>query len=52
MADETALVTEDGTAITTEDGTPIDAVPVMTKLPQQVEITDAGPCRKHVKVTI
>lgn len=25
---------------------------VMTKLPQQVEITDAGPCKKHVKVTV
>jgi trigger factor len=24
----------------------------MTKLPQQVEITDAGPCKKHVKVTV
>lgn len=28
------------------------AVAEMTKLPQQVEITDAGPCRKHVKVTV
>ena len=32
-----------------ESGT---AVAEMTKLPQQVEITDAGPCRKHVKVTV
>jgi trigger factor len=28
------------------------AAPEMTKLPQQVEITDAGPCKKHVKVTV
>ncbi len=25
---------------------------VITKLPQTVEIKDAGPCKKHVKVTI
>ena len=25
---------------------------VMLKLPQEVEITDAGPCKKHVKVTV
>ena len=36
------------------DDTP-DAVAepgVATRIPQQVEITDAGPCKKHVKVTV
>ena len=25
---------------------------IATKLPQTVEIRDAGPCKKHVKVTV
>jgi trigger factor len=41
-----------GTATATPDDSGAVAAPVMTKLPQTVEITDAGPCRKHVKVTV
>ncbi len=43
MADETTPDTDAEAGV---------AVAEMKKLPQQVEITDAGPCRKHVKVTI
>jgi trigger factor len=46
MADEIAVPDANSTD---EAGT---AVAEMKKLPQQVEVTDAGPCRKHVKVTI
>jgi len=45
MADDTPNPdTTDATAVAAPDG-PI-------KLPQEVEISDAGPCRKHVKVTV
>lgn len=43
MADDTPESAE-ATAVATADG------PV--KLPQEVVITDAGPCKKHVKVTV
>jgi trigger factor len=45
MADETTPETD----LDTDAGVAVDE---MKKLPQQVEISDAGPCRKHVKVTI
>lgn len=32
--------------------TAVDTLPLPEKLEQTVEITDAGPCKKHVKVTI
>lgn len=35
-----------------ETDTAIAAPEAPVKLPQNVEITDAGPCRKHVKVTV
>lgn len=47
MSEESTLEvaeTTDSTAVATADG-PI-------KLPQEVVITDAGPCKKHVKVTV
>lgn len=44
MADETTTSPEAEAATAVAEG-PI-------KLPQQVEITDAGPCKKHVKVTV
>ncbi len=47
MADETTPDT-DGGVLVADETSPAE----MKKLPQQVEITDAGPCRKHVKVTI
>lgn len=37
---------------TTDAATAVDTPPVPEKLDQKVEITDAGPCKKHVKVTI
>ena len=47
MADETTPDT-DGGVLVADDANLAE----MKKLPQQVEISDAGPCRKHVKVTI
>lgn len=47
MADETTPET-DGGVLVADEANPAE----MKKLPQQVEISDAGPCRKHVKVTI
>ena len=47
MADETTPET-DGGVLVADDANLAE----MKKLPQQVEISDAGPCRKHVKVTI
>jgi trigger factor len=44
MSNETATVTQSD-SITAPDA-------VTTKLPQKVEIKDAGPCKKHVKVTV
>lgn len=46
MAEETVPTGTDdsATAVATPDAP--------MKLPQQVEITDAGPCKKHVKVTV
>ena len=32
--------------------TPVATADAPVKLPQQVQITDAGPCKKHVKVTV
>ncbi len=49
MADDT--ITPDAPA-STDDTTAVDAPPAPQKLEQTVEITDAGPCKKHVKVTI
>jgi trigger factor len=44
------------TPATPESETPAEAAVAAPdgpiKLPQQVEITDAGPCKKHVKVTV
>lgn len=37
---------------TTDAATAVATPPVPEKLDQKVEITDAGPCKKHVKVTI
>ena len=48
MADDTATLDADAPAADAATDTP-DAP---EKLAQTVEITDAGPCRKHVKVTI
>ena len=49
MAEETGEVQAgevgDGAGTLVADG-------AEAKIPQQVEITDAGPCRKHVKVTV
>lgn len=44
MADEDTPDTGEATAVAPPE--------TMTKLPQQVEISDAGPCKKHVKVTV
>jgi trigger factor len=41
---ESAMESGEATATATE--------PEPTKLPQQVEIRDVGPCKKHIKVTI
>lgn len=46
MSDETTTTPE------AEAATAVDTPPAPEKLDQKVEITDAGPCKKHVKVTI
>ena len=50
---------DDTTPVTSATGTPADAdadsvavAPEETRLRQSVEIRDAGPCKKHVKVTV
>ncbi len=48
MSDETTTTPE----VEAETATAVDTPPVPEKLDQKVEITDAGPCKKHVKVTI
>lgn len=46
MSEDTPVTTGDTATAT------VDAPAVPEKLEQKVEITDAGPCKKHVKVTI
>jgi trigger factor len=52
MADDTTPETPDtpDTAATDEGGVATAEAPA--KLPQKVEISDVGPCKKHVKVTV
>jgi trigger factor len=50
MADDTT--TPDDAATAVADAPAADAPAEPQKLDQKVEITDAGPCKKHVKVTI
>lgn len=45
------MSSEETTAVA-EAAPETDAAEAAVKLPQQVVITDAGPCKKHVKVTI
>ena len=47
MADDTTEPADASTAVAE-----LAAPPAHVKLPQDVEITDAGPCKKHVKVTV
>jgi trigger factor len=49
MSDDPTTADTDAATATAADPA---APPVPEKLEQQVEITDAGPCKKHVKVTI
>src|SRR5262245_50321215 len=47
-----SMSTDDTPATSSGEPGTITAPEGPIKLPQQVEITDAGPCRKHVKVTV
>jgi trigger factor len=46
------MATEETTTIDTPDALDAPAAAVPEKLQQAVEITDVGPCKKHVKVTV
>ncbi len=55
MADETtATLPDDADVATLPEEVPDDLLSLgdPTKLDQAVEITDAGPCKKHVKITV